>query len=211
MARPPLDVERLEDDGRYAWERQPGESERDHALLLLHLALGPHRSLRETLDMVNDDPEQGRPMAYRTLTQISTTMKWKRRAQLWDAAELRRMARTAQQRRLDALERQAKLGRRLAEKGNGALLALNPLLLHPLELLKFVTTGVEMELRALREIGALHEVDFAQWRARRHKQLPEVEDLSPAQRRARMREMADHLLRIVDLEDDLAAADDVVL
>lgn len=158
MGRPPLELDKLEADGRRPWDQQPGESGKLYARFKIHLALGRDRRLVETRDMINSDPDTRRPIAYSALAQIAHEMRWKVRAEAYDVDQAAQAAKKIEQQLREARERQRKLGIGLAGKGAQALQALNATLLAPGDILRFIKTGAEMELASLGEATQVVEV-----------------------------------------------------
>lgn len=192
--KPPIDIA----DDRDPWERQPGESVRQHARFRTFAELGRGRDLKQTktiLDGLGDKIGTG------TLYQTSYTYRWTERADAFDADQDDTERRRLIVLRREMVERHRRIANALTAKALQRLQALDVAELTPLDLIRFLDAAVKLERAAVGEpertvgVSAPDGGPIA---------VDDYGRLSADERRARMRALAREALSRagVDVDDD---------
>lgn len=179
------------------WDKQPGESDMMYSRFRTFLELGPDRNLKQAAEMLTT--LGSKKVSYRVLQQYSYEKRWVERAGAYDRDQDRlERARLMKQRR-EMMARHRKLASGLMAKAVERLAKIPVVELTALDIVRFVRTAAELEIRALgdpeRTIaitgpagGPVLTDDFSHY--------------TPAERRSRLEQIAAELGRRAAMNDD---------
>lgn len=187
---------------REPWERQPAESARMFSRFVVFRDLGDGRTLNAALEIIN--ATSSKKIAKGSLHQNSCQFRWTERADCFDAfqsaAERERLAML----RRDMCERHRKIAGGLLGKAIKALQELDPESdLEPLDIVRFVTLGADLERKALGE--PTERVALSGPTGTGPVPIEDMSQLSQEQRRMRLNQIVSELSRRAgrsELSDD---------
>jgi hypothetical protein len=181
---------------RNPWDRQPGESHKQYARFQAFLELGRTRTLTQAAEMLHG---LGDTITYGTLRNYAHELRWTERAEAHDRDQDRLERVRLLQLRREMYARHRKLAGGLTAKAVKRLTDLKPEDLTPLDIVRFFRVAAELERASLGEPdkwisvsgpggGPIAVDDFSQY--------------TPAERRARMEQLAAEIGRRAALHDD---------
>lgn len=175
---------------REPWDRQAGESNRQYSRFRVFMELGRTRTLKQAVEMLHGVGDNG--VSYRTLMQYAYEYRWTERAEAHDRAQDQLEAQRLLQLRTEMYSRHRRLASGLLGKAVTALQSLQPADLTPLDIVRFIKYGAEMEHRALGEPTQIHQ---HQGPAGGPVQVHDMSHLSPEDRAARLTQISAELAR----------------
>lgn len=175
---------------REPWDRQPGESNRQYSRFQVFKDLGRMRTLKQAVEMLHGVGDTG--VQYRTLMQYSYEYRWTERAEAHDRAQDQLEAQRLVQLRNEMLSRHRRLASGLLAKGVAALAKVNVDAMTPLDIVRFLKYGTDIETRALGEPTMIHQ---HQGPAGGPIAVDDMSKLSPADRAARLTAISAELAR----------------
>jgi hypothetical protein len=119
------------------WDRWPGEQPAAHAHFEHYRQMGRARTLRKTA------AERG--VAERYLMNLSAEWQWVRRAQAWDAEQVRLYEARMRDRRLEVGEQHLAVSNLLLAKAVERLRGLDPAKLNARDLLAYIEAGIKVQ------------------------------------------------------------------
>jgi hypothetical protein len=119
------------------WDRWPGEPPAAHAHFEHYRQMGRARTLRKAA--------AERQMSEAYLMQLSAAWQWVRRAQAWDAEQVRLYEARMRDRRLEVGEQHLAVANLLMAKAVERLRALDPSKLNARDLLAYIEAGVKVQ------------------------------------------------------------------
>jgi ribonucleotide reductase beta subunit family protein with ferritin-like domain len=175
---------------REPWDRQAGESNRQYSRFIIFRDLGRTRTLKQAVEMlhgVGDDK-----VSYRTLMQYAYEYRWTERAEAHDRAQDSLEAARLLTLRNEMYSRHRRLASGLLGKAVAALAKVKPEDMTPLDIVRFIRYGADIETRALGEPHQIHQV---QGPAGGPVQVDDMSHLSPEDRAARLNAISAELAR----------------
>jgi hypothetical protein len=143
-------------DDREPWDRQSGESNRQYSRFRVFMELGRTRTLKQTVEMlhgIGDDK-----VAYRTLMQYAYEYRWTERAESHDYAQDQLEAAKLLRLRQEMYARHRKIAGTLQAKAVEALKEVSPEDLTPLDIVRMIRYGTQIEATALGEPTQITQV-----------------------------------------------------
>lgn len=134
---------------REPWDRQPGESNRQYSRFRVFLELGRSRTLKQAVEIlhgIGDDKVQ-----YRTLMQYAYEYRWTERAGSSDLAQDQLEAQRLIKLRTEMYARHRRMAGALQSKAVAALALIQAADMTPLDVVRFIRYGVQIEATALGE------------------------------------------------------------
>lgn len=175
---------------REPWDRQPGESNRQYTRFIVFRDLGRMRNLKQAVEMLHGVGDNG--VSYRTLMQYAYEYRWTERAEAHDRAQdMLEIARLTQLRN-EMFSRHRRLASGLLGKAVAALQQLQPADMSPLDVVRFIKYGAEIESRALGEPTQVHQ---HQGPGGGPVAVDDMSHLSPEDRRTRLTQLSAELAR----------------
>lgn len=175
---------------REPWDRQQGESNRQYSRFLVFDELGRMRTLKQAVEMLHGIGDTG--VSYRTLMQYAYQYRWTERAEAHDRAKDQLEAARLIQLRNEMYSRHRRLASGLVAKGVAALAKVNPDLMTPLDIVRFLKYGTDIEQRALGEPTLIHQHQGPQGGP---VMVDDMSKLSPEDRAARLKQISAELAR----------------
>lgn len=129
------------DPGIDAWERQPGETPRNHGLFLMYRDMGRIRTVAQLAALT--------PITYSAVARVSRFNKWAARVGLWDAEQDRVANIRLQDAREEMARTHSKAARALMEKALSRLKTLDIDSISPHALVLMLDTAARIERAAL--------------------------------------------------------------
>jgi hypothetical protein len=134
---------------REPWDRQPGESNRQYSRFRVFMELGRVRTLKQAVEIlhgVGDDR-----VSYRTLMQYAYEYRWTERAESHDLAQDQLEAQRLITLRQEMYARHRRMAGALQAKAVAALQKIKPEEMTPLDVVRFIRYGTQIEANALGE------------------------------------------------------------
>lgn len=175
---------------REPWDRQQGESNRQYSRFVIFRDLGRLRTLKQAVEMLHGVGDTG--VSYRTLMQYAYEYRWTERAEAHDRAQDQLEAARLLQLRQEMYSRHRRLASGLLAKAVAGLQNVQPAEMSPLDIVRFIKYGAEIESRALGEPTQVHQ---HQGPAGGPVQVDDMSHLSPADRAARLNAISAELAR----------------
>ncbi len=175
---------------REPWDRQPGESNRQYSRFEVYRSLGRMRTLKQAVEMLHGVGDTG--VSYRTLQQYAYEYRWTERAEAWDRAQDQLEAARLLQLRNEMVSRHRRLASGLLAKAVAGLQKINPDDMSPLDVVRFIKYGADIERQALGEPTMIHQ---HQGPAGGPIAVDDMSKLSPEDRAARLTAISAELAR----------------
>lgn len=175
---------------REPWDRQTGESNRQYSRFRVFMELGRTRTLKQTVEMlhgIGDDK-----VSYRTLMQYAYEYRWTERAESNDLAQDQLEAQRLLTLRREMWARHRKMAGGLQAKAVAALQRIKPEDLTPLDVVRFIRYGTQIEATALGEPTQITQVTGP---GGGPVMVDDMSRLSPEERRARLLSISGELAR----------------
>lgn len=169
------------------WERQGGESARQHARFTTYLSIGPYRTLAGTHKALT---ESGDRIAYTSLRQISSEHRWAPRADAWDAQQAREDAVSLAMARREMIVRHMSIADALMTRATAALADTGDI--SPADVVRMIKLAADLQWRALGQPTVAVEISG---RDGGPVQTEDISHLTGDARRARIRELAVEMAR----------------
>jgi hypothetical protein len=134
---------------REPWDRQPGESNKQYSRFLIFRDLGRMRTLKQAVEMLHAIGDTS--VQYRTLMQYAYEYRWTERAESHDRAQDQLEAARLRQLREEMLSRHRRLASGMLAKAVERLKDLQPAEMTPLDVVRFIRYGTDIERTALGE------------------------------------------------------------
>lgn len=134
---------------REPWDRQPGESNRQYSRFEMFRSLGRLRTLKQAVEMLHGVGDTS--VSYRTLMQYAYEYRWTERAEAHDRAQDQLEAAKLLKLRDEMYSRHRRLASGLLAKAVAGLQGINPSDMSPLDVVRFIKYGAEIERQALGE------------------------------------------------------------
>ena len=135
----------------FAWDRQPGESQKAWQTFELYRTLGVNRSMRRVAEVVHK--------SLHTIAAWACAHNWVDRTREWELYENKRAQREEQEAVKEMRRIHAEAGATLLKRGFGRLAVINPKMISPRTLLRFVELGAKLEARARGPAEEIHKVE----------------------------------------------------
>lgn len=175
---------------REPWDRQPGESNKQYSRFLVFRDLGRTRTLKQAVEMLHGVGDN--TVSYRTLMQYAYEYRWTERAESHDRAQDQLEAAKLIKLRNEMYSRHRRLASGLLGKAVTALQALNTETLTPLDIVRFIRYGTDIESRALGEPTQITQVTGPSGGP---VLVDDLSKLSPEDRAARLQQIAAEITR----------------
>ncbi len=175
---------------REPWDRQPGESNRQYSRFRIFMELGRTRTLKQAVEMlhgVGDDK-----VAYRTLMQYAYEYRWTERAESHDLAQDQLEAQKLLTLRREMWARHRKMAGALQAKAVEALREIKAKDLTPLDVVRMIRYGTQIEANALGEPTMITQVTGP---GGGPVLVDDMSRLSPDERRSRLLSISAELAR----------------
>jgi hypothetical protein len=184
------------DPARHPWEQQPRETDKMFGRFLLYRNLGRRRSLTALAKVLTECDDK---LTYGTLKYHSHRYQWTPRAQAYDANQDQQEADHLADLRRKLVEDHITISKGLLAKALAALKDLHSKDIEPADMVRMIKLATDLTVRALGE--PTHTIAVT-GQAGGPIQTEDVTNLDPAQRRARLREIAEELARRAATADD---------
>jgi hypothetical protein len=134
---------------REPWDRQPGESNRQYSRFRVFMELGRTRTLKQAVEILHGIGDTS--VAYRTLMQYAYEYRWTERAESHDRAQDQLEAQRLITLRTEMYQRHRRIAGALQAKAVAAMQRIKAEDLTPLDVVRFIRYGVQIEANALGE------------------------------------------------------------
>ena len=141
---------------REPWDRQPGESNRQYSRFRVFMELGRTRTLKQAVEMLHGIGDN--TVQYRTLMQYAYEYRWTERAESHDRAQDQLEAQRLLTLRREMYARHRRIAGALQAKAVAALQLIQPVDMTPLDVVRFVRYGAQIEAQALGEPTVVTQV-----------------------------------------------------
>lgn len=175
---------------REPWDRQPGETHKQYSRFEIFRQLGRMRTLKQAVEMLHGVGDAS--VSYRTLMQYAYEYRWTERAEAHDRAQDQLEAARLLQLRNEMYSRHRRLASGLLAKAVAGLQNIQPADMTPLDVVRFIKYGAEIETRALGEPTQIHTHTGP---GGGPVQVDDMSHLSPADRAARLTQISAELAR----------------
>lgn len=175
---------------REPWDRQPGESVKQYSRFRVFLELGRTRTLKQTVEILHGVGDN--TVSYRVLMQYAYENRWTERAESNDFANDQLEAQRLIQLRNEMFSRHRRMASGLLAKGVAALSKVKAEEMSPLDIVRFLKYGTDIEKQALGEPTIIHQ---HQGPAGGPVQVMDMSQLSPEDRAARLTQLSAELAR----------------
>lgn len=175
---------------REPWDRQPGESHKQYSRFDIFRSLGRMRTLKQAVEMLHGVGDDS--VSYRTLMQYAYENRWTERAEAWDRAQDQLEAARLLQLREEMLSRHRRLASGLLAKAVAGLQKVKPEDMTPLDVVRFIKYGADIERQAL---GEPTQVVQHQGPGGGPIPVDDMSKLSPEERSARLTAISAELAR----------------
>jgi hypothetical protein len=175
---------------REPWDRQAGESNRQYSRFLVFRDLGRMRTLKQAVEMLHGIGDNS--VQYRTLMQYAYEYRWTERAEAHDRQQDQAEAAKLRVLHAEMNARHRRLASGLMAKGVAALQALDVSAMTPMDIVRFLKYGADIETRAL---GQPTQVVQHQGPNGGPVQVDDMSHLSPQERAARLTAISAELAR----------------
>lgn len=175
---------------REPWDRQQGESQRQYSRFRIFMELGRGRTLKQAVEMLHGVGDSS--VAYRTLMQYAYEYRWTERAESHDFAQDQLEAAKLRKLREEMYSRHRRVASGLLAKAVSALGNLDANTMSPLDIVRFLKYGTDIESRALGEPTNILQHQGA---GGGPVEVADMSHLSPAERSARLTALAAEIAR----------------
>jgi hypothetical protein len=177
------------------WERQPKETPRQYGRFILYRDLGRSRALTTLNKLLT---ELGDPLTYLSLRRYSSDGSWTARAEAWDAYQDRQDHEQNLADRREMIKRHRNIATGLMSKAAQALRKFAISDMTPADIARYVKLATDIERTA---IGMPQQTVAITGPTGGPIQTEDLTDLTPAERRQRLAEIAAELSRRAGVED----------